>query len=111
MFCSFRKLQMAKEKLHHLQELVNIVQQGGGPQLPIDDLADLALSLDESVDQYGESEEEGDEEEDEDDEDDEDEEDEESEEEEEDEREDQSQATATSGPSCAVSQLKILIEY
>lgn len=56
----FRKLQMAKEKLHHLQELVRVVQQGGGPHLPIDDLEDLTLTLsdDQVESEYGESEEE-----------------------------------------------------
>ena len=54
---------MAKEKLHHLQELVKVVQHGGGPNLPIDDLEDLTLTLsDEQIgSEYGESEEEADE--------------------------------------------------
>ena len=56
---------MAKEKLHHLQQLVKVVQQGGGPHLPIDDLENLTLTLtDEQSDtsEYGEeSEEEADE--------------------------------------------------
>ena len=52
---------MAREKLHHLQELVKVVQQGGGPHLPIDDLEDLTLTLSEEIgeSEYGESEEEG----------------------------------------------------
>ena len=52
---------MAREKLHHLQELVKVVQQGGGPHLPIDDLEDLTLTLSEDQledTEYGESEEE-----------------------------------------------------
>ena len=58
---SRRKLKMAREKLHHLQELVKVVQQGGGPHLPIDDLEDLTLTLSEDIEEseYGESEEEG----------------------------------------------------
>ena len=59
-----RKLKMAREKLHHLQELVKVVQQGGGPHLPIDDLEDLTLTLSEDQlddTEYGESEEEGEE--------------------------------------------------
>lgn len=52
---------MAKEKLHHLQELVKVVQQGGGPNIPVNDLEDLTLSFSEDQDDssaYGESEEE-----------------------------------------------------
>lgn len=52
---------MAREKLHHLQELVKVVQQGGGPHLPLDDLEDLTLTLSEDQlddTEYGESEEE-----------------------------------------------------
>lgn len=53
-------MQLAKEKLHHLQELVRVVQQGGGPHLPIGDLEDLTLTLsdDQVESEYGESEEE-----------------------------------------------------
>ena len=55
---------MAKEKLHHLQELVKVVQQGGGPNLPIGDLENLTLTLSDDQNdssEYGESEEEADE--------------------------------------------------
>ena len=57
---------MAKEKLHHLQELVKVVQQGGGPNIPVDDLEDLTLTFSDDQDDssaYGESEEEATEEE------------------------------------------------
>lgn len=55
-----QKLKMAKEKLHHLQELVKVVQQGGGPNLPLDDLEDLTLTFSDDLigSEYGESEEE-----------------------------------------------------
>ena len=61
---------MAKEKLHHLQELVKVVQHGGGPSLPLDELQALNLTLsdtqedgdeegeEEDSSAYGESEEE-----------------------------------------------------
>lgn len=57
-------MRIAKEKLHHLQELVKVVQEGG-TTIPMDDLADLSLlSLGEgsqSTSQFGESEEEAEE--------------------------------------------------
>lgn len=51
---------MAKEKLHHLQQLVKVVQQGGGPHLPVDDLENLTLTFSDQSDisEFGESEEE-----------------------------------------------------
>ena len=53
---------MAREKLQHLQNLVKVVQQGGGPNLPIGDLEDLTLTLSDEQMEYGESEQEEDEE-------------------------------------------------
>lgn len=55
-----KKLQMAREKLHQLQQLVKVVQEGGA-QLPIDDLIDLTLSISDEENETsacGESEEE-----------------------------------------------------
>lgn len=77
-----RKLKTARQKLQHLQDLVKVVQQGGGPHLPIDDLEDLTLTLSDEQLEYGESEqEEGEESEDDDDDEEEEEEDEENEDE------------------------------
>ena len=52
---------MAKEKLRHLQQLVKLVQQGVGPQVPVDDLENLTFLLSDNQNDlsvYGESEEE-----------------------------------------------------
>lgn len=52
---------MAKEKLRHLQQLVRLVQQGVGSQIPVDDLENLTFLLSDDQNDlsvYGESEEE-----------------------------------------------------
>lgn len=52
---------MAKEKLRHLQQLVRLVQQGVGSQIPVDDLENLLFLLSDDQNDllvYGESEEE-----------------------------------------------------
>ena len=96
--------------MHHLQALVKAVQQSGGPQLPIDDLVDLTLTLsDDPLESSacGESEEEadldGDTEEDADGEQTEEEEDEEDDDEEEEDNEEQSEISKSTDANLNVS--------